>query len=35
MAEKIIYLENGHLSFGHVIQFLKEGKTCRRLRYSD
>lgn len=24
------YLENGHLRFGSVIQFLKEGRACRR-----
>lgn len=24
------YLENGHLRFGIVIQFLKEGRACRR-----
>lgn len=24
------YLANGHFSFGNVIQFLKEGKACRR-----
>ena len=24
------YLANGHFGFGNVIQFLKEGKACRR-----
>lgn len=24
------YLANGHFSFGNVIQFLKDGKACRR-----
>ena len=24
------YLANGHFNFGYVINFLKEGKACRR-----
>ena len=24
------YLANGHFNFGNVIQFLKDGKACRR-----
>lgn len=30
MAGYDSYLANGHFSFGNVIQFLKEGKACRR-----
>ena len=29
------YLANGHLSFGNIIQFLKEGKACRRSGWND
>lgn len=30
MIENNEYLANGHFGFGNVIQFLKEGKACRR-----
>ena len=30
MKENNEYLTNGHFNFGNVIQFLKDGKACRR-----
>ena len=30
MKENNEYLANGHFNFGNVIQFLKDGKACRR-----
>ena len=29
------YLANGHFGFGNVIQFLKEGKACRRSGWNN
>lgn len=35
MTENNKYLANRHFGFGNVIQFLKEGKSCRRSSWND